>query len=555
MRHDHRTHSPSHNSNSHCYDDEQIQQQMNSKINDDHNSQIRQRGHHRRRLRLRLRRRRIIPLKKIPFIIVVVMLLVSFLCMVNLPIVEGGRRQSNKDNENLYNILGVSKSATTKEIKQAYRRKALDTHPDKNKGIPPEKAAEAFHKVVHAFEILSDDQSRQRYDQTGYHGDNQGQSSQSRQSGRSSSSSSGFSWSFSWSSSSGGGGGSSSRRSNSNSNNNQQQQRQRQRYQQRQRQRKLKDKFEVKEAQSRVLHIVSLAQLETIIVNDDDTDNAKAGTLERNLLICFYTPPLEEHVNDEMVYPWPFAAMSSQGIWWEDLLQTTSIRFHRSNELTKFFNISDGTTLRQPIFVFGKRGTRFDKESAQTWSRLETNDREVFDDWVWDQIKVQVEFINHHDHPVEFYWIHGTKAKISATLQPGESHTRVTMLSHEWWVRDARTDTHRDSPGRWKLTDNSMLIKWKIVSDEHKQKLIVPKRTCYDISGHCGFWANQGECKKNPKFMEEQCRLTCDVCTRKDDEEVDDDEGRKNEQEEENNNYNNGNEGHSNPTPPSDGEL
>jgi hypothetical protein len=38
---------------------------------------------------------------------------------------------------------------------------------------------------------------------------------------------------------------------------------------------------------------------------------------------------------DKMVYPWPFAAMSAQGIWWEDLLQTTVVRYHKSNDLTK----------------------------------------------------------------------------------------------------------------------------------------------------------------------------------------------------------------------------
>jgi hypothetical protein len=269
----------------------------------------------------------------------------------------------------------------------------------------------------------------------------------------------------------------------------------------------LKDKFEVKEAQSRILHIVSLEQLETVIV-DDDTD-----TLERNLLICFYTPKLEEHVMDEMVYPWPFAAMSTQGIWWEDLLQTTVVRYHRSNKLTEFFDVPNGDELKEPVFIFGRRGQKFDASSTN-WSRLSTSDRGVFDKWMWDQIKVEVEFVNNHDHPVEIYWIHGTSAKNSLVLESGASAGHTTMLSHEWWVRDGRVDTRKDSPGRWKLTPESMLISWKITSDEQHQQLVIPLRKCYDLSGHCKFWKFKGECQKNPVFMQEECALTCEKCTK-----------------------------------------
>ena len=67
-----------------------------------------------------------------------------------------------------YEILGVSKSASAEEIKKAYRQKAIQFHPDKN---PGDKASEEkFKEAAEAYEVLSDDQKRQRYDQYGHAG-------------------------------------------------------------------------------------------------------------------------------------------------------------------------------------------------------------------------------------------------------------------------------------------------------------------------------------------------------------------------------------------------
>ncbi|GAB4218905.1 MAG: molecular chaperone DnaJ2 [Candidatus Microgenomates bacterium] len=63
-----------------------------------------------------------------------------------------------------YEILGVEKNASDEEIKAAYRRQALKWHPDRNKS--PE-ATEKFKQINQAFEVLSDPQKRQLYDQYG----------------------------------------------------------------------------------------------------------------------------------------------------------------------------------------------------------------------------------------------------------------------------------------------------------------------------------------------------------------------------------------------------
>jgi len=61
-----------------------------------------------------------------------------------------------------YKILGLEKDAGDSEIKKAYRRLAIQTHPDKNPDDP--KAEERFKDVGEAYETLSDPQKRQRYD-------------------------------------------------------------------------------------------------------------------------------------------------------------------------------------------------------------------------------------------------------------------------------------------------------------------------------------------------------------------------------------------------------
>ena len=69
------------------------------------------------------------------------------------------------ENKDPYSILGVSKGASEKEIKQAYKRLAVKYHPDKNRG--DSSSEEKFKKISWAYDILSDPKKKQAFDQYG----------------------------------------------------------------------------------------------------------------------------------------------------------------------------------------------------------------------------------------------------------------------------------------------------------------------------------------------------------------------------------------------------
>lgn len=64
-----------------------------------------------------------------------------------------------------YNILGLSRSATTQAVRKAYRQLAKELHPDKNKDDPD--ASRKFQDLGAAYEVLSDPEKREMYDRCG----------------------------------------------------------------------------------------------------------------------------------------------------------------------------------------------------------------------------------------------------------------------------------------------------------------------------------------------------------------------------------------------------
>ena len=379
---------------------------------------------------------------------------------------------------NLYTILGVSTTSSLQEIKRAYRRKALDTHPDKNRDSSPEQAADDFQRVVHAFEILSDSDRRRHYDATGQTTDEKDRSGHH-----------GFYFYR----------GSPSRKPSYGGRT------------------PLKDQFKVQEAQSRVLQVVSLEQLKNIILADGDTQ-----TVERHLLMVFVAVEtgMERVVDDDIVFPYPFAAYSEEGVWWEDMLQTVKVRYDRSypNTLTRYFKIaeSDKSTKNQnhtPTFIFVKRG-----EPLDNFQTLKTRRRDQFTSWVWNLIQTNITFTNRHSHAIDIWWVHNQQQQYRSTLKPFASTSYQCKLSHTFWFRDSRVNKHVPKDIRQhypKLSENSTLHKFSIAKDDPGQEVIVEIAGCYDLATNCKYQSETGKCTTSNS--QKYCSKTCGYCSRSDD--------------------------------------
>jgi len=94
--------------------------------------------------------------------------LLLFLCCCTIPV--QAKRKQDFQSDNYYEVLGLSKSASSKQIKSAYRKLALQYHPDKVSEEDKEKAEGIFIRISEAYAVLSDDEKRKIYDQYGKNG-------------------------------------------------------------------------------------------------------------------------------------------------------------------------------------------------------------------------------------------------------------------------------------------------------------------------------------------------------------------------------------------------
>jgi DnaJ-class molecular chaperone len=100
----------------------------------------------------------------------IIYLLLLAVLLIDQGVESGGwsSSSSNVNNEELYKLLDVPKTANTKEIRVAFKKLALEKHPDKNPDDPG--ANDLFMKINRAYEILKDDETRKKYDMYGEEG-------------------------------------------------------------------------------------------------------------------------------------------------------------------------------------------------------------------------------------------------------------------------------------------------------------------------------------------------------------------------------------------------
>lgn len=382
-----------------------------------------------------------------------------------------------------YKVLGLKKGASLKEIKRAYRAKALVAHPDKAAPGEEAKATDQFRQIAEAYETLSDPVARRQYDAGGGTGAR----------GRGGGGGRGDDWSW-WTGGGFGGGGGGfgghgggyqwTYRSSWSSGSH-----------------RTYEPYlppEVRRAQERPIKLSSLEHLRATAFDEN-------GIAERALLLALSSGSSEckRLLKYTLQFPYPFAGWSNaamgSGLWWEDLLQTYIAELHAGSPLAAAFGYIPSAD-RCPQIIYVAKGKRLEEHEVlpathRAWRQ--------FSDWVWARLRTKVLIVNHHHSDVQLWWATGTSAHKLAVLKPGEEMQQESYLSHTFFAWDLKTEGHT-------LAENALLAK-RTLRDWGTTELHVRTR-CVDRHGTCMHWTRMGECRRNGPYMDANCPRSCGRC-------------------------------------------
>ena len=398
--------------------------------------------------------------------------------MVVISLIVGGTAGGAE----LYERLGVSKSADLRELKKAWHLSALRLHPDKIQGGSEEKEAAAaqFKRIAEAYEVLSDAGLRAKYDATGAIPDDK---SKAEAATKSKGGGAGDEEQFGYEDGEGEPrGGDAFGRSGWRFGH-------RHPFQQ----------FEVGLAQGRARRLRSLESLRRVL--------QPVAKPRRFGLIGFYRKGEEASLKQRLRFPYPFAGWSlgaqGSGFWWEDALQSglVSVGHLAGNAeggggLLAHFGLDASSTL--PAIAWVQR------DDAMSFELFRPRDDEEFIAWVYGKLSATVTIVNLDHRPAVVWWLDGNSAKKQGVVAPGERYVRTSYVSHRWYCWAEGTEGNLLSSGA-ALGE----ITLSNVGEDHELTL---HPHCVDSNGHCAQWKALGECERNRRYMHEACPSACGGC-------------------------------------------
>ena len=459
--------------------------------------------------------------------------------------------------EDPYRVLGLQHGAKIEAVKKAYRKTALEKHPDKNPDMDPSTASDNFRRIVEAWEFLSDPGSKRTYDlMKKQRGNQQRQGMMTTQHQRQQRTTHTNSNGRSYTSTTYG----SHQNKQQNAKQNTQQQQKQKHYQQNYNHADLLR--DARAAQEHVLKVSSLEQLLKQPVSSSMPSyldlfsgnfftklvDHKTQRWNKHFLCVFVANKrIERYVDDELLFPLSFAGPKPgrHGILWDSILKTAKVRYNGPNALTEAFKVphTRKNDHNNPYIIFGKQGdhvSKFRTYRPKATAKWTTNGKEQardhLEDWVMEALTSIVVVANYHHSDVRIFrksHKHDQLREIGAPLPPGHQTTLKLSISDRIIIVDARTDQffHGMTFTAASLNQDSIMESVALAVEiitKLEQTVEVgagygATRQCYDRSLQCHAWSkehkqkslkkgsNAPNCVKYPEFHS-VCPYSCDVC-------------------------------------------
>jgi hypothetical protein len=416
-----------------------------------------------------------------------------------------------------YQILGIKHSDRNNlnKIKKAYRQKAKDLHPDKNLHLDEKIANDNFHRLVNAWELLSNRSNKIRYD-------NHIKNSKRQQSNQGRTFRAGFG-----------------------STNSQQRQHQTQQQKYKQQQEAQRTRKEEMERRAQMIKEVAIARQQVLKIST--LEQLQETLLDQNMqfkkyFFCVFVADknIENFVDNELLFPYPFLGGKEgrNSFDWEPILQTVKVRYNQATSLTRAFRVPTVQAAKRhgrPYIVFAKKGDTLDQfqiYKPKVWS---LRPYQSLESWITSQLITTVTVVNHHHTDIRIFPINDDKEGVDSTgriIRPGQKATIPVSIADRIVALDGNIDNFPGSSPmknrqRITLTQAKLdrVTMGSILIKESKQTITFgtgydTTSQCYDLSFTCEYFvtdhfAKKGQsrlCQAQAEFAHTMCPYSCGVC-------------------------------------------